>query len=140
MAAKITNYKCPACTGPIHFDSKLGKLKCDYCGSEYTAQEIEEFYAAKNEAAEAAELEQHQKDEADAAAAPAGGSGSSEIPEGFEEFAEDHTPAEANTENAGDGWSASGGKSVGASDVPRPRLMSFKRRRIEKKRTLPLGV
>ena len=52
MAAKITNYKCPACTGPIHFDSKLGKLKCDYCGSEYTAQEMREMKEAGETAIE----------------------------------------------------------------------------------------
>ena len=71
MAAKITNYQCPACTGPLHFDSKLGKLKCDYCGSEFTAQEIEEFYAAKNEAAEEAAIDEAQQQEAEASDASA---------------------------------------------------------------------
>lgn len=56
MATKITNYQCPACTGPLRFDEKTGKLVCDYCGSSYTTQQIEEYYAKKNEqAAEAAE-------------------------------------------------------------------------------------
>ena len=32
MARGTTVYQCPACTGPLHFDGKLGKLKCDYCG------------------------------------------------------------------------------------------------------------
>ena len=29
MADKVTNYQCPACTGPLHFDSTTGKLVCD---------------------------------------------------------------------------------------------------------------
>lgn len=35
MAEQITNYQCPACTGPLHYSESLGKLKCDYCGTEY---------------------------------------------------------------------------------------------------------
>ena len=26
MANQVTNYKCPACTGPLRFDSATGKL------------------------------------------------------------------------------------------------------------------
>ena len=51
MADKITNYQCPACTGPLHFDPVTGKLTCDYCGSSYTVAEIEALYAEKDEAA-----------------------------------------------------------------------------------------
>ena len=51
MADQVTNYQCPACTGPLHFDGKIGKLKCDYCGSTYTVEEVEKLFAAKNEAA-----------------------------------------------------------------------------------------
>ena len=29
MANQVTNYKCPACTGPLRFDSATGKLQCD---------------------------------------------------------------------------------------------------------------
>ena len=54
MADQVTNYQCPACTGPLHFDGKIGKLKCDYCGSTFTVQEIEKLYKAKNESAAAA--------------------------------------------------------------------------------------
>ena len=35
MAEKTTNYQCPACTGPLHYDGASGKLVCDYCGSAY---------------------------------------------------------------------------------------------------------
>ena len=35
MPSQVTNYQCPACTGPLHYDGASGKLKCDYCGSLY---------------------------------------------------------------------------------------------------------
>ena len=41
MANQVTNYKCPACTGPLRFDSATGKLQCDFCGSSYEVAEIE---------------------------------------------------------------------------------------------------
>ena len=71
MATQITNYQCPACTGPLHFDSGSGKLKCDYCGSLFPVQEIEALYADKLEAAEAAGVQAQsapKDDEADWAA------------------------------------------------------------------------
>ena len=49
MAEQITNYQCPACTGPLHYSESLGKLKCDYCGTEYEVAEIEVMYAKKEE-------------------------------------------------------------------------------------------
>lgn len=52
---QVTNYQCPACTGPLHFDESTGKLQCDYCGNSYTVQEIEALFAGKNEQAEAAQ-------------------------------------------------------------------------------------
>ena len=45
MADKITNFQCPACTGPLHYDGESGRLRCDYCGSLFTVKEIEELYA-----------------------------------------------------------------------------------------------
>ena len=51
MAEQITTYQCPSCTGPMHFDGKIGKLKCDYCGSTFSVQEIEKLYEAKNASA-----------------------------------------------------------------------------------------
>ena len=53
MATQITNYQCPACTGPLTFSSDIGKLKCDYCGMEYEVAYIEELYAKKEETAAA---------------------------------------------------------------------------------------
>ena len=48
MANQVTNYKCPACTGPLRFDSATGKLQCDFCGSSYEVTEIEKLYAEKD--------------------------------------------------------------------------------------------
>ena len=47
MATQITNYQCPACTGPLHFVGESGRLECDYCGSSFDIAEIEAFYAEK---------------------------------------------------------------------------------------------
>ena len=72
MAEKITVYQCPACTGPLKFDGKIGKLKCEYCGSTYTTQEIEKLFADKNESAVAADAAAQEKaDKAEEAAAAA---------------------------------------------------------------------
>ena len=51
---QVTNYQCPACTAPLHFEESTGKLKCDYCESSYTVGEIEALFAEKNQQAEAA--------------------------------------------------------------------------------------
>lgn len=45
MAAQVTNYKCPACGGPLHFDGDIGKLKCDYCDSTFDVASIEAMHA-----------------------------------------------------------------------------------------------
>lgn len=47
MANAVINYKCPACTGPLHFGESSGKLECDYCGSSYTLEEIEALQSQK---------------------------------------------------------------------------------------------
>ena len=51
MPDQVTNYQCPACGGPLHFDTQAQKLVCDYCGSQYTNEEINEYYAEHNAAA-----------------------------------------------------------------------------------------
>ena len=55
MAAQVTNYQCPSCTGPLHFVGASGKLECDYCGSTYDVAEIEALYAEQEDQAAAAE-------------------------------------------------------------------------------------
>ena len=47
MATQLTNYQCPACTDPLHFDGASDKLVCDFCGSSYDTAEIEALYAQK---------------------------------------------------------------------------------------------
>ena len=48
MPSQITNYKCPNCRAPIHFDADTQNLKCDNCGSTFPVAEIEEKYAEAN--------------------------------------------------------------------------------------------
>lgn len=47
MSSEVTNYKCPACMGPLHFSGESGMLECDYCDSKFTVKEIEKFYSEK---------------------------------------------------------------------------------------------
>lgn len=51
MAIEVTNYQCPACTGPLKFSSDSGKLGCEYCGQVFEVEEIETLYADKDQAA-----------------------------------------------------------------------------------------
>jgi len=71
MASSVTNYKCPACTGPLQYSGESGKLECEYCGSSYDVEMIEQLYADKEQkAAEAqAKIEAKQAKEAEEAAA-----------------------------------------------------------------------
>ena len=41
MATQVTNYQCPACTGPLQFNAETGKLGCEFCGTAYEVAEIE---------------------------------------------------------------------------------------------------
>ena len=54
MATQITNYQCPACTGPLKFGSGSGRMECEYCGSLFDVAEIEGLYANKESKAEEA--------------------------------------------------------------------------------------
>lgn len=61
MAQQTMNYKCPSCGGPLHFDSASGKLKCEYCLSSYTPDEIAKMYGdkpAKDEGKQQVEFDQ----------------------------------------------------------------------------------
>lgn len=40
---KILQYKCPCCGGTIEFDSKLQKLRCPYCDTEFDADTLRGF-------------------------------------------------------------------------------------------------
>ena len=65
MAEQVTNYQCPACTGPLHYDGSIGKLKCDYCGSTYEVAKIEALYKEKEEAAAKAAEEEKKKQQSE---------------------------------------------------------------------------
>lgn len=80
MGTQITNYQCPACTGPLHFSGESGKLECEYCGTSYDAAEIEALYAEKEEQAAAA---QQAAEEARAERAATSGDGSTWDTSGF---------------------------------------------------------
>lgn len=87
MPTQVTNYQCPACTGPLHYSAKSGKLACDYCGSSFDVAEIETLYARKEAEAAAAkqaadakaEAAQAAKAEAAEAAAASGGWDTSDL-------------------------------------------------------------
>ena len=59
MADQITNYKCPACGGPLHFSNTTQDLACDYCGSHFPVAEIEALYAQHDASAAAASAAQN---------------------------------------------------------------------------------
>ena len=63
MPTQVTNYQCPACTGPLHFVGSSGKLECDYCGSKYDIAEIEALYAEKEQKAAEAQKTAEKKQE-----------------------------------------------------------------------------
>lgn len=86
MATQVTNYQCPACTGPLHYAANSGKLECEYCGSAYDVAEIEKLYAGKEAAAET-----------QAAAAA-------------EKTAEDLGPDQGEYANSGENWDPEGMK------------------------------
>ena len=56
MPTQVTEFKCPACTSPLHFSEETGRLECDYCGSSFSVEEMESRSAEKEQqAAEAFE-------------------------------------------------------------------------------------
>ena len=65
MPSQITEYKCPACTGPLHFVGQSGKLECDYCGQSYDVAEIETLYAGQEEDAKTAFHEAEAKNQSE---------------------------------------------------------------------------
>ena len=37
------NYKCPNCSAGLTFDSKEQKMKCEFCGSTYSLEELDKL-------------------------------------------------------------------------------------------------
>lgn len=54
MSNETVNYQCPACGGTMHYDSSISKLRCDYCDSVFSIEEIEALYAETQKNADAA--------------------------------------------------------------------------------------
>ena len=46
---KVLDNKCPSCGAAIHFKPELGKFKCDYCDSEFTAEQLKDMDKLKKE-------------------------------------------------------------------------------------------
>ncbi len=63
MPTQVTNHKCPACTGPLHFSGGSGKLECEYCGSAFSVEEIESLYTEKEQEAAQAFQQAEERDE-----------------------------------------------------------------------------
>ena len=40
---KVLDNKCPSCGAAIHFKPELGLFKCDYCDSEFTAEQLKDM-------------------------------------------------------------------------------------------------
>ena len=54
--AAIKEYKCPCCGGAVEFDSKIQKIKCPYCDTEF---DTEAFTAHEEEVQNAKPDEKH---------------------------------------------------------------------------------
>lgn len=50
--SKVLDNKCPSCGAAIHFKPELGKFKCDYCDSEYTAEQLKDMDKLEEEVKE----------------------------------------------------------------------------------------
>ncbi len=75
--ANTTTYQCPNCNGRLVFDGSEGKLRCEFCSSLFTPQEIEALYAAKQEQADA-KVSGDRKDEIDSTQVSAAAASTSE--------------------------------------------------------------
>lgn len=49
---KVLDNKCPSCGAAIHFKPELGKFKCDYCDSEFTAEQLKDMNKLNEEVKE----------------------------------------------------------------------------------------
>lgn len=48
MNNKVLDNKCPSCSAPIFFNPKLGEFKCEYCGSAFSLEEMQEHNNASS--------------------------------------------------------------------------------------------
>ena len=78
--AETTTYQCPNCNGRLKFDGEIGKLKCEFCESEFTPEEVEQIYAERQQISDSAAKKEQERQgesaeevEARVAAAPVQG-------------------------------------------------------------------
>lgn len=55
MADTSVSFKCPSCGGPLDYKPGAEEIICDYCGTKFPIQVLEEFYAQKEKMAAAAQ-------------------------------------------------------------------------------------
>ncbi len=76
MALETTNYQCPSCNGSLRYVGQSGMLECDFCGSKFTIEEAERYFAEKQAKADTKAEQENAKEEkrraADAAQGAAG--------------------------------------------------------------------
>ncbi len=63
MALETTNYQCPSCNGSLRYVGESGMLECDFCGSKFTVEEVERYFAEKQANADAKAAQETAKEE-----------------------------------------------------------------------------
>ncbi|MCR5747565.1 MAG: hypothetical protein K6G03_07640, partial [Lachnospiraceae bacterium] len=53
------NITCPDCGATLSFDASTGRLKCEYCGCELSAEEAEAFFSSDSKNADDSEKEEN---------------------------------------------------------------------------------
>lgn len=44
--SEVLSYKCPNCDAPLIFDAKTGEMSCEYCGTNFSAEDTKEYIDA----------------------------------------------------------------------------------------------
>lgn len=70
--AETTNYQCPNCGGPLHYDGSTQLLQCDYCDSSFTPAEVERIYAERQARDDARAREEQKREQSSTEQAPRG--------------------------------------------------------------------
>ena len=76
--AETTTYQCPNCNGRLSYAGDIGKLKCEFCESEFTPAEVEAIYAQRQAASDAAAAKDREREQREQAAAAGDGAGASQ--------------------------------------------------------------
>ena len=62
--AETTTYQCPNCNGRLSFDGDLGTLKCEFCESVFTPEEVEQIYAERQAQSDAKAAKEQEREAA----------------------------------------------------------------------------